>query len=103
MCDAIWLNGDIAGMVVMQNKALDFSILSETLKRKKYFDDGFVSLIRNDGYFLYHPELQGLQANEYSFFKQLLKSNAEQNKIEFLWPNNESGKTKFLKKIQDGA
>ncbi|OFX88749.1 MAG: hypothetical protein A2W99_04590 [Bacteroidetes bacterium GWF2_33_16] len=96
LCDPIWLNGEIAGMVVLQNKALDFSVLSEILKRKKYFEDGFVSLIRNDGYFLYHPELQGLQANQYNFFKQLAKSTQEQNKIEFLWPENESGKTKFF-------
>ncbi|MGE0088214.1 MAG: methyl-accepting chemotaxis protein [Bacteroidales bacterium] len=95
ICDPIWINGEIVGVLVLQNEAIDFDVLSETLKNKISSEDGYISIIKRNGYILQHPEMTGAMATEYTFFKNLINSDTQQTKLEFTWPENETGKAKY--------
>ena len=95
-CDALWVNGEIVGMIMLQNENIESSYLSTVLKKKTYFDDGFVSIIQKDGYYLYHPDMQGESAANFMFFKELIHKNSESEKFEIKWPETDSGRIKYL-------
>ncbi len=95
LCEPIWFKGELKGMLMVQHIMLDINALSASFKSILSSENEYISIVNKDGYFLYHPELMETMGDSYGFFKDLIKTGSEDSKIEFLWPENKTGRAKL--------
>jgi methyl-accepting chemotaxis protein len=89
--EPIILNGQVEGILYVGVKEKNFSGLKEIFNKKKYFKSGYPFLIDKQGNFIVHPEKEGENHRDAEFFQQIINSNSNRAKTNYLW----QGKQKF--------
>ncbi|WP_462318012.1 methyl-accepting chemotaxis protein [Marinilabilia sp.] len=84
-------NGEVVGIIYYGIPEKNLKGLRELFKEKEYFQSGYPFLIGEDGTFIIHPEKEGENASEETFFKQLINSKENTDKTRYDW----EGETKY--------
>jgi methyl-accepting chemotaxis protein len=93
--EPIFYNKKVVGMLFTGVKEKDYTHLKNIFKSKKYYTSGYPFMVDKTGVFVIHPTSEGLNASEFTFFKQLEASKGKMGKSKYLWPENETGKWKW--------
>jgi len=89
----LMINGKVKGMLYVGQKEKDYAFLKNVFSNKKYYS-GYPYLIGKSGDVVIHPEKEGTNLANETFFKQLLDAKPTEFKTRYRWPDTEEGKWK---------
>jgi hypothetical protein len=69
---------------------------NDLLDKVKLLESGQAFVVREDGYVLFHPSIQGKDITERLFFNQMITSGKNQGLMEYRWPEARNGIEKIL-------
>lgn len=78
-------NGEVVGMIGVGIPEKNLERLREIFSAKNYFETGYPFLISSDGTFIIHPTDEGNSAQGEQFFEQMINSNTDRAKTEYVW------------------
>lgn len=78
-------DGEIIGMIGIGVREKDLKGLRQIFKEKKYFNTGYPFMVDNEGTLIIHPTKEGQNVAGEEFFQQLISSNNQKGKTEYLW------------------
>lgn len=93
----ILIDGQVAGMLAIGAKQLDYNVLKPIFYNKTYFESGYPYVVSHDGFSVINKSgIEGKDLNETSFFRKL-KAAKENGDIKFRykWPETEEGQWKW--------
>ncbi|MBR8537873.1 methyl-accepting chemotaxis protein [Carboxylicivirga sediminis] len=83
--EPLFINGKVEGIIYVGVKEKDMDGIKNVFRSKKYLKSGYPLMVTSDGEFLIHPTKEGHNTVDADFFQQIINSNSERGKIEYLW------------------
>ncbi|WP_111444428.1 methyl-accepting chemotaxis protein [Breznakibacter xylanolyticus] len=90
----IVMDGMVKGMLFVGVREKNYETLKGIFASKKYYNNGYPFIVDETGTFVIHPNQEGKNMAEASFFQQLKTASPNEFKTEYRWPDNKDGKMK---------
>ncbi len=95
--EPIFVNSEIAGMLSVVVKQMDYELLKPIFYGKTYFQSGYPYVVSGDGISVINVSgIEGTDLKGTNFFRQLTQTKqADKEKFRYLWPEDETGQWKW--------
>ena len=92
----LYIEGKIRGMYYVGLKERIGRALKSIFDGRKYFKEGYAFIITDKGRLSIHPKERGMDFSGTQMFKQLAKHKGKQGILNYVWPEDETGKDWYL-------
>lgn len=92
----LYIEGKIRGLYYVGLKERIGRALKSIFDGRKYFEDGYAFIITDKGRLSIHPKERGMDFSNTQMFKKLAKQKGKQGILNYVWPEDESGKDWYL-------
>jgi len=92
--EPIRLNGEIAGILYVGVKEMDYAFIKQIFEGKTYYKTGYPFLVSSSGDLIIHPNSEGVNLAQTQIFKQIIDAEPGVFQSRYIWPEGGGGEWK---------